>query len=121
MSSQDDLTKTAVQGTEETKSPGEKTAQAVNAPPVDALEVQDEGVPQQKEQDPASEDLSMPLLPKMLRTTRLLLSSKSFFYSPEYDLSHSFAKQPNTGSAAPLFKQFDALVRKCIICWSYQC
>ncbi|KAI9705698.1 MAG: hypothetical protein M1820_005108 [Bogoriella megaspora] len=111
MSSEDDLTKPKANAkpVEEPKSSGERTAKAVNATTADAIEIQDSEFPQQSEHAVLEEDFSVPLLSKMLRTTRLLLNSRSFFYSYDYDLSHSFTKQPNAGSAAPLFKQFDRI------------
>jgi hypothetical protein len=49
------------------------------------------------------------LLPKILQTTRMYFSSGNFFYSYDYDLSHSIGiLRPN--SSLPLFKQFDPLV-----------
>jgi hypothetical protein len=49
------------------------------------------------------------LLPKILKTTRMYFSSGNFFYSYDYDLSHSIGiLRPN--SSLPLFKQFDPLV-----------
>ncbi|KAF2828225.1 hypothetical protein CC86DRAFT_369337 [Ophiobolus disseminans] len=48
------------------------------------------------------------LLPKILQTTRMYFSSGNFFFSYDYDLSHSIGNlQPN--SSLPLFKQFDPL------------
>jgi hypothetical protein len=49
------------------------------------------------------------LLPKILQTTRMYFSSGNFFYSYDYDLSHSIGiARPTSG--LPLFKQFDPLV-----------
>lgn len=49
------------------------------------------------------------LLPKILQTTRMYFSSGNFFYSYDYDLSHSIGvSRPN--SSLPLFKQYDPLV-----------
>jgi hypothetical protein len=49
------------------------------------------------------------LLPKILQTTRMYFSSGNFFFSYDYDLSHSIGTtRPN--SSLPLFKQFDSLV-----------
>jgi hypothetical protein len=51
------------------------------------------------------------LLPKILQTTRMYFSSGNFFYSYDYDLSHSVGiARPNSG--LPLFKQFDPLVSR---------
>ncbi|KAH8728124.1 SacI homology domain-containing protein [Phaeosphaeriaceae sp. PMI808] len=48
------------------------------------------------------------LLPKILQTTRMYLSSGNFFFSYEYDLSHGIGS-PRPNSSLPLFKQFDPL------------
>jgi hypothetical protein len=56
------------------------------------------------------------LLPKILQTTRMYFSSGNFFYSYDYDLSHSIEiLRPN--SSLPLFKQFDPLVRSTSFSW----
>ncbi|KAH5232047.1 hypothetical protein HBI62_066990 [Parastagonospora nodorum] len=48
------------------------------------------------------------LLPKILQTTRMYFSSGNFFFSYDYDLSHSIGtSRPN--SSLPLFRQFDPL------------
>ncbi|KAF2085390.1 hypothetical protein K490DRAFT_46925 [Saccharata proteae CBS 121410] len=50
------------------------------------------------------------LLPKILRTTKLYFSSRSFFFSYDYDMSRSLAQQSDsTSSSLPLFKLFDPL------------
>ncbi len=54
------------------------------------------------------------LLPKLLRTTRILLASKSFFFSYEYDITRRLGSQGNQsmkGSELPLYKTVDPLVR----------
>jgi hypothetical protein len=49
------------------------------------------------------------LLPKILRTTKLYFASGNFFFSYDYDLSHSVSDhKPN--STLALFKQYDPLV-----------
>lgn len=47
------------------------------------------------------------LTPRILRSARLYFSSKSFFFSYDYDLSTSLAKQSSSASALPLYKRFD--------------
>ncbi|KAL0259600.1 hypothetical protein SLS55_005337 [Diplodia seriata] len=49
------------------------------------------------------------LLPKILKTTKLYFSSRSFFFSYDLDLSRSWGKQPETHSSLPLFKLYDPL------------
>ncbi|KAI9690360.1 MAG: hypothetical protein M1822_009322 [Bathelium mastoideum] len=106
MSSQDDVTKSAAVG--ETSDSTEQHIEAINTAAPGELAVEATELPSSMEPSRSSE-MSMILLPKLLRTTRLLLSSNSFFYSYEYDLSHSLWRQPSLGSTAPLFKQFDPL------------
>ncbi|KAL5115494.1 hypothetical protein ACEQ8H_006635 [Pleosporales sp. CAS-2024a] len=48
------------------------------------------------------------LLPKILHTTRLYLSTGNFFFSYDYDLSHAIGPA-RPDSSLPLFKQFDPL------------
>lgn len=50
------------------------------------------------------------LLPKLLRTTQILFgSSQSYFFSYDYDLTRSLAKQPPAGDSAdiPLYQRVD--------------
>jgi hypothetical protein len=62
------------------------------------------------------------LLPKILRTTKLYFASGNFFYSYDYDLSHSVSDhKPN--STLALFKQYDPLVSITlftIVHWKYK-
>ncbi|KAF2744675.1 hypothetical protein M011DRAFT_479710 [Sporormia fimetaria CBS 119925] len=48
------------------------------------------------------------LLPKILRTTKLYFGSGNFFFSYDYDLSHSVG-QPQPQSSLPLHSQYDPL------------
>lgn len=59
--------------------------------------------------DPQSA-LMKSLLPKILRTTKLYLASKSFFFSYDYDISHGLAKQPSHTLSLSLHQQYDPLV-----------
>ena len=51
------------------------------------------------------------LLPKLLRTTRLLLCSNSFYFSYDYDISRRWGSQETRNTDLPLFKSFDPTVR----------
>lgn len=51
------------------------------------------------------------LLPKLLRTTKLLLSSQSFFFSYDLDITRRVGYQPPKGSDLPLIMAVDPLVR----------
>lgn len=53
------------------------------------------------------------LLPKFLKTTRILLASKSFFFSYEYDITRRLGcqgSQTAKGSELPLHRAVDPLV-----------
>ena len=50
------------------------------------------------------------LLPKLLRTTKLLLSSKSFFFSYELDITRRLGTKAATATDVPLHKAVDPLV-----------
>lgn len=56
------------------------------------------------------------LLPKMLRTTKMLLSSESFFFSYEYDITRRLGDHTK-GADLPLYKVVDPLVRPTINCY----
>ncbi|KAK0658233.1 Phosphatidylinositide phosphatase SAC2 [Lasiodiplodia hormozganensis] len=49
------------------------------------------------------------LLPKILKTTKLYFSSRSFFFSYDLDLSRSWGNQTEAHSSLPLFKLYDSL------------
>ena len=51
------------------------------------------------------------LLPKLLRTTRMLLASHSFFYSYDLDITRRLGTLPAKTSDLPLHKSVDPLVR----------
>ena len=50
------------------------------------------------------------LLPKLLRTTRMLLESRSFFFSYELDITRRLGTNDGKGSSIPLYKSADPLV-----------
>jgi hypothetical protein len=78
-----------------------KNSQLPNKPPLEVEHAVEE----------PSEPPQIPLLPKLLTVTKFLFSSKSFYFSYEYDLSRSIANQPNSSSSLALHKSFDPLVR----------
>ncbi|KAF2672838.1 SacI domain-containing protein [Microthyrium microscopicum] len=49
----------------------------------------------------------IPLLPKVLATTKIFFGSKNFFYSYDYDISHGVTNQ-TAGSSVPLHRTFDS-------------
>ncbi|KAL3422503.1 hypothetical protein PVAG01_06659 [Phlyctema vagabunda] len=55
-------------------------------------------------------DVAANLLPKLLRTTQILFgSSRSFFFSYDYDITRSLANRRTTSSELPLHKEVDPL------------
>ena len=50
------------------------------------------------------------LLPKLLRTAKMLLSSRSFFFSYDYDITRRNGTQVNKTGDLPLYKSVDPLV-----------
>jgi hypothetical protein len=93
--------------------PGEETAVSPTKP--DALQAQDKDVPKDlspeeipKALEGQTDNTTVALLPKILRTTKMYFASGSFFYSYDYDISHGIGQQqPN--ASLPLYKQFDPL------------
>jgi SacI homology domain len=62
--------------------------------------------------DGAGESSLVPsLLPKLLRTTKMLFNSNSFFFSYDYDLTRRVGSETDTSSDLPLAKAVDPLVR----------
>jgi hypothetical protein len=56
------------------------------------------------------QDVAASLLPKLLRTTHLLFgSSRSFYFSYDYDITRSFTNRNGGGSEQPLYKDVDPL------------
>lgn len=51
------------------------------------------------------------LIPRILKTTNLYFTSRSFYFSYDYDLSRSLSRQESTSASVPLYKRFDPLVR----------
>lgn len=50
------------------------------------------------------------LIPRILKTTNLYFTSRSFYFSYDYDLSRSLSRQESTSASVPLYKRFDPLV-----------
>ena len=65
--------------------------------------------PEQKDAVPPP-NITNTLLPKLLRTTRMLLASKSFFFSYDMDITRRLGTQPRKASDLPLHKSVDPLV-----------
>lgn len=57
-----------------------------------------------------TDQTTLALLPKLLRTTKLYFGSRNFYYSYDFDLSRRLDKQTPASSLQPLFQQYDPLV-----------
>ncbi|KAI4816178.1 hypothetical protein E4T44_10583, partial [Aureobasidium sp. EXF-8845] len=49
------------------------------------------------------------LIPRILKTTNLYFTSRSFYFSYDYDLSRSLSRQESSSASVPLYKRFDPL------------
>lgn len=58
----------------------------------------------------SSADVTNTLLPKLLRTTRILLASRSFFFSYDLDITRRLGTHPSKNIELPLHKTVDPLV-----------
>ena len=74
-----------------------------------ASEVKQRG--EKKSSDPSSTDnITNTLLPKLLRTTKMLLASRSFFFSYDYDITRRVGNQGAKNRDIPLHRAVDPLV-----------
>ena len=64
-----------------------------------------------KKEQSESSNVTDTLLPKLLRTTKMLLCSNSFYFSYDYDISRRWGSQDSRSQDLPLHKSFDSLVR----------
>ena len=55
-------------------------------------------------------DVAVTLLPKLLRTTKMLFGSRSFFFSYDYDLTRRLGTQGTRNPEIPMYKIVDPLV-----------
>jgi hypothetical protein len=86
----------------------------VESAPVDA---QSEA-PTSNEEQPSTESTPVApgdntlatLIPRILKTTNLYFTSRSFYFSYDYDLSRSLSRQESSSASVPLYKRFDPLV-----------
>ncbi|KAK6003080.1 hypothetical protein QM012_000925 [Aureobasidium pullulans] len=102
----------------------EQKKQAEDSLP-DSEKDQVENVPTESEPQPAPSDEQQPtsestpvapadttltnLIPRILKTTNLYFTSRSFYFSYDYDLSRSLSRQESTSASVPLYKRFDPL------------
>lgn len=63
--------------------------------------------------EPPTATKPIELLPKLLRYTKLIFSSRNFFFSYDYDLTRPVSAQPPASNGQlPLYKYADELVRE---------
>lgn len=103
----------------------EQKKQAEDSLP-DNTKEQVENVPADNQSQPAPSDEQQPttestpvtpadttltnLIPRILKTTNLYFTSRSFYFSYDYDLSRSLSRQESASASVPLYKRFDPLV-----------
>ncbi|TKX22953.1 hypothetical protein C1H76_4989 [Elsinoe australis] len=63
----------------------------------------------EKVEETVAEGIVKTLTPRILRTMRIWLSSRSFYFAYDHDLSRRLAMQEPSSSTLPLFKRFDPL------------
>lgn len=56
------------------------------------------------------DEIAKKFTPKLLQTTKLLLGSRSFFFSYDYDITRRFGSQEAKGSELPFHRAVDPLV-----------
>lgn len=66
--------------------------------------------------DSTAANVTSTLLPKLLRTTRMLLGSRSFFFSYELDITRRLGAEDNKDSEIPLSESVDPMVSHWLIC-----
>ena len=63
--------------------------------------------------DSSPHNVTNKVLPKLLRTTRMLLESRSFFFSYEFDITRRLGTNDDKSALIPLHKSADPLVSIC--------
>lgn len=98
----------APEAVEAPQTPTSETAsnleEAGKSAPTPAAPVKVEGVA------PSERHVASTLLPKLLRTTKIMFgTSQSFYFSYDYDITRSLATQRTTSSELPLYTEVDPL------------
>jgi hypothetical protein len=89
--------------------PGQEISGSMSAPIVDSA-TKDYPAPTASSVKTKDRDVAENLLPKLLRTTQILFgSSRSFFFSYDYDITRSFANRRMSCSELPLHTEVDPL------------
>ena len=59
-----------------------------------------------------TDSIALSLLPKLLRTTKILLSSRSFYFAYDLDLTRRLGQDQSMDSDLPLHKKVDEMARR---------
>lgn len=115
--SEDDLTMEQKKQAEDSL-PADKKDEVESAP----VDTQAQSAPSNEEQPTTEPTPVAPgdttlatLIPRILKTTNLYFTSRSFYFSYDYDLSRSLSRQESTSASVPLYKRFDPLVTSAFI------
>lgn len=111
--SEDDLSLTPEQKKQAEESlPDEKKDEVESAP----VNTQSQTFSEEERSDtkpevvPSGETTLTNLIPRILKTTKLYFTSRSFYFSYDYDISRSLSRQESASASIPLHKRFDPLV-----------
>lgn len=111
MSSEENLSLTAEQKKQAAESlPEDKQDETENAPLGTEVTEIEESASAEESAVPPTETTLQSLTPRILRATKLYFASRSFYFSYDYDISHSLSRQEPSSSNLPLYKRFDPLV-----------
>lgn len=91
--------------------PEDKKDEPENAPLEQQPQQQDQADTTTTETSPSSGETALNnLIPRILKTTKLYFTSRSFYFSYDYDISRSLSRQEPEKSSVALYKRFDPLV-----------
>jgi len=111
MSSEENLSLTAEQKQQAAESlPEDKKDETENAPLGPEATNSGEIESSVQSDGPPPESVMQSLTPRILKATKLYFASRSFYFSYDYDISHSISRQELKTSSLPLYKCFDPLV-----------
>lgn len=111
MSSEEDMSLTAEQKQQAAESlPEDKQDETENAPLGTTATESEETTTGEQSAAPPTDNIMQSLTPRILRATKLYFASRSFYFSYDYDISHSLSRQEPNTSSLPLYKRFDPLV-----------
>ena len=116
--STEDLEKTRLNATssKDTGAPEQKSSVGEELREDSPSESQNGPLPREKEgqtvpvNSRGSKDITDSLLPKLLRTTKMLLASRNFFFSYDYDITRRFGSLKDYSKDTPMCRVVDPLV-----------